>query len=143
MSDAQLNCKLYPEIGWVAPDGKYYVAYDRTAEWLHYDIAIALVKAFHPEIDADDILEFNQMSYWRIMAQLGYVRVDIAMTALENDECDSQPTDQQFDTLFNLYQMKGWVVDSAPEGIRRFLVEHGNGQFEFLRKDSDYRSPNH
>ena len=131
MGENVLHEGLFTEVGWLAPDGKYYVPSDRTSHWLHYDIGIAILEKFHPDVALPDMFHISD-----VMWSLGYIRVDLERTMLLDDT--HKPTDKQFDTLFNLYQMKGWIGGKATEGIRQFLVEQSNGQFEFLRKDTDY-----
>lgn len=122
--DKELRSALLPEVGWLAPDGKYYPG-ERGGNWLHLEVEQAIMRKFYPDVEFDimghigkDMLESTATYLW----QRGYIRVDVK--GLYPDETmfgDHPNTQEQADTLFKLYGLRGWPTRDVKEAIKRWV----------------------
>lgn len=90
---------IFPEVGWLAPDGKYYPCdmngVDRSSMWYERK-AWQCVNAFYPgELDMDDYKAEPQT----FLAEKGWLRTDVERLWFVH-----RPTRQQIGTLSRLYE---------------------------------------
>lgn len=127
-SGGYLNCKLAPTIGWLAPDGRYYIPSNPDAEWRHYEIGVSIYRAFYSNEEIPDEFAMRDSLLGK-----GYICVDVTSIDFDFDKFKN-PSCQQIDTLFNLYLNKGWQSPLTRIGIQRFLVR-ATSDFYFLGED--------
>lgn len=125
----ELVTKLTPEVGWLAPDGKYYPG-ERGGNWLHLEVAIAIMKAFYPDEMPKDEHDVTGMLY-----EKGYIRIDLKQVWPDGTFSTTERiTQAQQATLYNLYLLRWLMSSETPEMIRRVLLRCG---WSFLRKPGD------
>ena len=125
-----LTAKTFPEIGWLAPDGKYYPG-ERGGNWLHMEVAEAIIREFFSDsIEGDpmalpmSIKDFPPFTgVYAFLWSKGFVKVDMKEVYPDEDLPQAQ-----IDTLFDLYSHKasGYLSDMK-ESIRKTLVKNGLG----------------
>lgn len=121
--------RLHQEVGWLAPDGKYYPCdfddANRESMW-HARKAREIVDFFMPDRpEMDDYLETQEF-----LVMKGWIRVDVKSLWIYR-----RPTKPQVDTLFDLYRMKPQFYLPTEE-MRKCLSWCG---MKFLSKPDDNR----
>lgn len=121
--------ELVDEVGWLSPEGKYYPCdydHDDTNGRWHFHKACEIVEWRYPgQTELSDFTPGGGIQDF--LVRLGWIRTDVK-------ECWywHRPTQQQIDTLFDLYQLK---LKTLPAENIRLICAWGG--LKFLSKSGD------
>lgn len=110
---------IYPDAGWLAPDGSYYPCSTGLGYNLHQYVAEEIVRDLYPEADLSRYDSY--VAHYMFLWNEGYYKIDCAeIYGLR------PPTAAQVATLLTLYYdpMARWINSHIHNEIGRFLVKH-------------------